>query len=95
MFAVKKTGIEVLFQLANLERYRRLLYPGGVVYLKTDNLDLINFADQAVRETGGRVLEVPEHLTVKDKEVMAVRTTYEKKYRGEGRMIYHRRFRLD
>lgn len=78
-----------------LERYRRLLYPGGVVHLKTDDLDLINFADQAVREIGGRVLEDPEHLTDKDKAVMAVRTTYEKRYRGEGRMIYDRRFRLD
>lgn len=78
-----------------LERYRRLLYPGGTVHLKTDDADLVGFAEHAVRATGGRVLEGPEGLADNDEEVAAVQTTFEKRYRGEGRTIYDRTFRLD
>ena len=78
-----------------LERYRRLLYPGGVVHLKTDDLDLVDFADQAVRATGGRVLDGSARLAGEGEEVMAAQTTYEKRYRDEGRTIYDRRFLLN
>ena len=78
-----------------LERYRRLLYPSGDVHLKTDDVDLIDFAEQAVYAVGGRVLEDPDGPAGDDESVMAVRTTYEKRYRAEGRTIYDRTFRLD
>ena len=78
-----------------LERYRRLLYPGGTVHLKTDDVDLVDFAEQAVRAAGGRVLESSDRLAVDDEEVVAVQTTFEKRYRSEGRIIYDRTFRLD
>jgi tRNA (guanine-N7-)-methyltransferase len=78
-----------------LERYRRLLYPGGTVHLKTDDMDLVDFAEQAVRAVGGRVLEGFDSLTGNDEEVVAVETTFEKRYRGKGRTIYDRTFRLD
>ena len=45
-----------------LARYRRLLYPGGAIHLKTDNSDLVDFAEQAVRAAGGRVLEGSDSL---------------------------------
>ena len=78
-----------------LERYQRLLHPGGAVHLKTDDSDLVDFSEQAVRAAGGRVLEGSESLAADDAHVAAVQTTYEKRYRGEGRAIYGRTFHLD
>ena len=78
-----------------LERYRRLLYPRGAIHLKTDDSDLVNFAEQAVHAARGRVLEGSDSLA-RDRETgPAVQTTYEKRYRGEGRTIYDRTFCLN
>ena len=77
-----------------LARYRRLLYPGGAIHLKTDNSDLVDFAEQAVRAAGGRVLEGSDSLAGGE-TVTAVQTTYEKRYRAQGRTIYDRKYCLD
>lgn len=78
-----------------LERYRRLLRSGGTVHLRTDDSDLLDFAEQSVRAVGGRVLAASDRLTDDGEPVVAVETTYEKRYRGEGRTIYGRTFYLD
>ena len=78
-----------------LERYRRLLYPRGAIHLKTDDSDLVNFAEQAVHAARGRVLEGSDSLARDRETVPAVQTTYEKRYRGEGRTIYDRTFCLN
>lgn len=78
-----------------LQRYRRLLSPGGFVHLKTDNSELVDFTQQSVRAAGGRVLDTSERHAGDCEEVAAVQTTYEKRYRGEGRTIYLRQFCLD
>ena len=76
-------------------RYRRLLYPRGAIHLKTDDSDLVNFAEQAVHAARGRVLEGSDSLARDRETVPAVQTTYEKRYRGEGRTIYDRTFCLN
>ena len=78
-----------------LERYRRLLYPGGAVHLKTDDVDLIDFAEPSVFAVGGQVLDGVDGSAGGDEAVRGVQTTYEKRYRAEGRTIYDRTFRLD
>ena len=78
-----------------LERYRQVLSPGGVVHLKTDNLDLVDFAERAVRAAGGRVLEGSDGLIGDGDDLAAVRTTFEQRYRGKGRTIHDRTFCLD
>ena len=78
-----------------LGRYRRVLSSGGAVHLKTDNLDLVDFAEQAVRAVGGRVLEGSKRLIGDGDDLAAVQTTFEQRYRGEGRTIYDRTFCLD
>ena len=78
-----------------LDRYRRLLCPGGAIHLKSDDRDLVNFAERAVRAVGGRVLETCESLTGVAVGTTAVQTTYERRYRGEGRTIYNRTFCLE
>ncbi len=78
-----------------LERYRRLLRPGGAVHLKSDDVDLVDFAERAVCAAGGRVLERSASGASDRDTVPAVQTTYEKRYRREGRTIYERIFCLD
>ena len=77
-----------------VERYRRLLSPGGAVHLKTDDPELIDFAEQTVLAAGGRVVDGPG-LAGAGGDVPVVRTMYEKRYRAEGRPIYDRQFRLN
>ena len=78
-----------------LARYRRLLCPGGAIHLKSDDWDLVNFAERAVRSVGGRVLETLESLTGAGIGITGVQTTYERRYRDEGRTIYSRTFCLE
>jgi tRNA (guanine-N7-)-methyltransferase len=76
-----------------LERYRRLLRRGGAVHLKTDDVDLVDFAERALRTVGGRLLGGSDNLAG-DEDETSVQTAYEKRYRGKGRPIYVRRFCL-
>ena len=76
-----------------LERYRRLLCPGGSIHLKTDDLDVVDCAERAVRAGGGRVFDGAD--TPAGAEMSTVQSTYEKRYRDEGRTIHARMFRLD
>ncbi len=77
-----------------LERYRRLLHPGGTIHLKTDDLDLVTFAERAVCGAGGRVVGGGDSLAGAG-GAGTVQTTYEKRYRREGRTIYEREFCFD
>ena len=76
-----------------LERYRALLASGGSVHLKTDDAELAAFAEQAVRALGGQLLRV-SNSTGHDHAATAIQTTYERKYRSQGRTIYERQFLL-
>ena len=76
------------------ERYRRLLRPDGTVHLKTDAAALVAFAEQAVHAVGGRVQE-ERAVASGGEDVAAIETTYEKRYRDEGRRIYRRTFSFD
>ena len=78
-----------------LERYRRLLLPGGAVHLKTDDSQLVDFAERAVCAAGGRAREGFGSPSGEGEQGTVVQTTYEKRYRSEGRIIYERTFRLD
>lgn len=87
-----------LLSVEFLERYRRLLTPGGKVHLRTDDVDLAGFAERAVRASGGRILDGSDSLAPDGGQTgepaTAVQTLYEQRYRREGRTIYHRTFCL-
>ena len=76
-----------------LERYRGLLAPGGSVHLKTDDAELVAFAEEAVRGVGGQLLRAANANATAQHET-AIQTTYERKYRTQGRTIYERQFLL-
>jgi tRNA (guanine-N7-)-methyltransferase len=76
-----------------LERYRGLLAPGGSVHLKTDDAELAAFAERAVCTLGGQLLSASDS-TGPAQAATAIQTTYERKYRSQGRTIYERQFLL-
>jgi tRNA (guanine-N7-)-methyltransferase len=78
---------------AFLERYRRLLAPGGTVRLRTDSTALTAFAEGAVRAGGGRVVALDQPGEPGD--VPGGATRYEHRYRQAGRLIHERAFRFD
>lgn len=71
-----------------LERYEKILTPGGKVEFKTDNTELFNFSLEQVRNTGW----VLEHYTydLHHHEIMNegnVKTEYEEKFSAKGNPI--------
>ena len=67
--------------------------PGGSVHLPTDDAELVAFAEEAVRSVGGQLLRAG-NANATDEDETAIQTTYERKYRTQGRTIYERQFLL-
>ncbi len=78
-----------------LELYRRILKPGGVVHLKTDN-PVLYFYTLKVLQTEGMVhLALADlYSTQNDDPILAIQTTYEKKFLAEGVAIKYLKFSL-
>lgn len=75
-----------------LASYRRLLRPTGVVVLRTDDIETVAFAEASMVQLGGRVREVEPTV---DAEPLQAHSTYERRFREEGRVIHERRFSFD
>lgn len=78
-----------------LKRYRKVLRARAAIHLRTDDAYLVGFAEQSVGAVGGHILTGVDGVAADLDEGAAIQTTYEKRYRDEGRTIYDRRFRLD
>lgn len=69
-----------------LERYRKLLVPGGKLLFKTDNRPLFDFSLEQFAETGLKVENVTFDLHQSD-VADNIMTEYEKKFSGIGEKI--------
>jgi tRNA (guanine-N7-)-methyltransferase len=82
-----------------LERYRKVLKPGGIIHLKTDNDELFEYTLGVIRDAGHPLL-FATHDLYKDSEmpelqdVTAVQTFYEKMWLEQGLKIKYLRFLL-
>ena len=83
-----------------IERYRKLLKPGGLIHLKTDNdmfynytLDVINEHDHKLLYANSDLYANPDDSEVKD--VIDVQTHYEKIWLSQGLTIKYLKFRLN
>lgn len=77
-----------LIALNYLLLYQYLLQPGGTANLKTDQVDLITEAIENVNTLHGKILQL-NHQFQDD-----VMTTYEQKYRAQGKAIHYLKFSL-
>lgn len=82
-----------------IERYRKILKPTGIIHLKTDNDELYEFTMSVIREYG-HILHYTTndlYLHAGDKEVrdvIPVKTHYEKIWLEQGLKIKYLRFEL-
>ena len=72
---------------AFLERYRRLLKPGGAIEIKTDNVDLFDFGLESLEAGGWEILDLSRDLTAEQREENVV-TEYEQRWSEMGIKIH-------
>ncbi len=70
-----------------LNRYQRLLAPGGGVTFKTDNVDLFDFSVESAKECGWEQLAISRDLHNSPYAEGNVMTEYETKFSGLGNKI--------
>ncbi|MCC9167406.1 tRNA (guanosine(46)-N7)-methyltransferase TrmB [Pontibacter harenae] len=77
-----------------LDLYKQILKPGGIVHLKTDNLELYEYTLEVLQERGIKNLLQTSDLYNSNlqEHTMGIYTTYEKRYMAEGVPIKYLQF---
>lgn len=86
-----------------MERYRKLLKPGGIVHMKTDSDLLFHFTEEEIKANKYELLELtwdlygelPENIDPKTKEIFHIKTHYEKMFTAKGSVIKYCKFKID
>ncbi|MGD9929967.1 MAG: tRNA (guanosine(46)-N7)-methyltransferase TrmB [Mangrovibacterium sp.] len=80
-----------------MEKYRRILAPGGTIHLKTDSNFQYQYTLEMVKENGLKILAQTDDLYQSDllNEVLSIQTFYEKQWRERGIPIKYLAFQLD
>ena len=76
-----------------LERYKKILKPGGTIAFKTDNKPLFDFSVEEFKECGFETYDYTEDLHNSGIENPVV-TEYEQRFSDLGQPIYHVKARL-
>jgi len=82
-----------------IDRYRKLLKPGGIIHLKTDNDMFYNYTLDVIKDGGHALLYSNSDLYANPadpevRDVVDVQTHYEKIWLAEGLAIKYLKFRL-
>lgn len=80
-----------------LNSYRLFLKAGGIVHLKTDNVNLHRYTKALAEENGLEILTATENLygTVHDDPILGIRTFYESQFLSKGLNITYLQFKID
>lgn len=80
-----------------IERYRKILKPGGIIHLKTDNIILLESTLDTIREYNHELLEVNYNVYdgQPENELTQIQTHYEKMWLKHGTKIKYLKFRLN
>lgn len=86
-----------------VEYYKKMLRPGGIIHIKTDNTGLFDWTLEALQEAGYSI-DLHTHDVYGDffegldeewKKILSIRTYYETKFMETGSKIKYLRFRPD
>lgn len=84
-----------------IERYRKILKPGGIVHMKTDSDLLFEFTLEEIQEnyellesTFDLYNELPENLDQTTKDIFHIKTHYEQLFTQKGSVIKYCKFRI-
>lgn len=86
-----------------IERYRKILKPGGIVHLKTDSDLLFEYTEEQIKEhnydcielTWDLYGELPENIDPVTREILHIKTHYEQLFTAKGSVIKYCKFRID
>ena len=80
-----------------LDMYKKLMIPGGLVHLKTDNAPLHHYTSEMVKKYGGKIIfETTSFYESEMKDShFGVRTKYEDFFTSKGEVVHYIIFRLE
>lgn len=86
-----------------IDRYRKILKPGGLVHMKTDSDLLFEFTEEQINEhnydcqelTWDLYGELPENIDSTTREIFHIKTHYEKLFTAKGATIKYCRFKIN
>lgn len=86
-----------------IEKYRKLLKPGGIVHLKTDSDLLFEYTTDEIKEKGYEPLlitwdlynDLSQELDSVTKEILHIKTHYEKLFTARGSVIKYCKFKIN
>jgi tRNA (guanine-N7-)-methyltransferase len=85
-----------------IERYRRILKPGGIVHMKTDSDILFEYTEEQITEQKYNCLELtwdlygslPETIDPVTREIFHIKTHYEQLFTARGSVIKYCKFQI-
>jgi tRNA (guanine-N7-)-methyltransferase len=86
-----------------IERYKKILKPGGLVHMKTDSDFLFEYTTEQIREQNYELLEctwdlygdLPEKIDPQTREIFHIKTHYEKLFTAKGSVIKYCKFKIN
>lgn len=74
-----------------LEIYKKVLLPGGLVHLKTDDETLFEYSLETLQNCGGKILKALANVYQEENldPVLQIQTDFEKKHLAKGKKIYY------
>ncbi len=86
-----------------IDRYRKLLKPGGIIHMKTDSDLLFESTEEQIKLHGYECLELtwdlyhelPENLDAQTKDIFHIKTHYEQLFTKRGSVIKYCKFKIN
>ncbi|MFH0865607.1 MAG: tRNA (guanosine(46)-N7)-methyltransferase TrmB [Bacteroidota bacterium] len=80
-----------------LDRYMKILVPGGIIHLKTDNVPLFDYSLDVIKNAGHNLLYKTHDLYGNEliDDVLSIKTFYEKMFLEEGLPICYLKFQFN
>lgn len=85
-----------------IQRYKKILKPGGIVHMKTDSDILFEYTEEQIKENGYKCLELtwdlygslPETIDPQTREIFYIKTHYEQLFTAKGSVIKYCKFKI-
>ena len=86
-----------------IERYRKILKPGGIVHMKTDSDLLFEYTEEQIKTQKYECLEltwdlygeIPEKIDPITRDIFHIKTHYEKLFTAKGSVIKYCKFKIN
>lgn len=86
-----------------IEKYRKILKPGGIIHLKTDSDILFESTEEEIKENGYDCLELtwdlygtlPSDLDPVTRDILHIKTHYEQLFTAKGSVIKYCKFKVN